>query len=135
MPVLRARKLVMAGAAVSMMAGIPAVFMTNSAVALALISLVTLAYSAWAANVLTLPADLVPQDVVASVSGISGTGAALGGMAFTLLTGVLIDRFSYVPVFAAAGVMPLIALSSILWGVRGKVHVQVPVHSLVSDVN
>jgi len=120
-PVLRARKLVMAASAFAMTAGIPAVFVTNSAVALALISLVTLAYSAWAANVLTLPADLVPNDVVASISGISGTGAALGGMVFTLVTGVVVDRFSYVPVFAAAGTLPLIALSSIVGGIRGKI--------------
>jgi ACS family hexuronate transporter-like MFS transporter len=117
-PVLRSRKTVMAVSAALMLAGIPAVLAPGATTALALISLVTFAYSVWAANVLTLPADLFPQQVVASVSGISGTGAALGGMAFTLLVGVVIDRFSYVPVFAAAGVMPLAAASIILFGVR-----------------
>ena len=119
-PVLRARKFVMAASAVVMMSGIPAVFVASSAAALALISLATLAYSVWAANVLTLPADVAPASVVASVSGISGTGAAIGGMAFTLLTGVLVDHFSYVPVFLAAGTLPLIALCAILAGVRAR---------------
>ncbi len=123
-PVLRARKIVMASSAVLMIAGIPAVFAGSSTVALALISVVTFAYSLWAANVLTLPADLVPQEVVASVSGISGTGAALGGMIFTLLIGVVVDRFSYVPVFVAAGIMPLLAAAFILAGIRAPADVQ-----------
>ncbi|MGB9606662.1 MAG: MFS transporter, partial [Bryobacteraceae bacterium] len=54
---------------------------------------------------------------VASVSGLSGTGAATGGMAFTLLTGYVVDRFSYVPVFAAAGLMPLASFALVAWGV------------------
>jgi ACS family hexuronate transporter-like MFS transporter len=84
---------------------------------LALISLATFAYSAWAANILTLPADLFPQYVVASVTGLSGTGAAFGGMIFTLIVGAVVDRFSYVPIFVAAGLMPLVAASFIMWGV------------------
>lgn len=120
-PVLRARKVVMGMSAAFMLAGIPAVLAHDAVTALALISLVTMAYSIWASNILTLPADLFPQDIVASVSGISGTGAALGGMIFTLLVGFVIDRFSYVPVFVAAGLMPLIAASFILAGIRSRV--------------
>lgn len=115
--VLTARKIVMVVSAVLMMAGIPAVLAENAMAALALISLATFAYSAWAANILTLPADLFPQQIVASVSGLSGTGAAFGGMIFTLIVGAVVDRFSYVPVFVAAGLMPLVAASFILWGV------------------
>jgi ACS family hexuronate transporter-like MFS transporter len=116
--VLASRKTVMVASAVVMMAGIPAVLAKDANAALALISLATFAYSTWAANILTLPADLFPQHVVASVSGLSGTGAALGGMVFTLIIGIVVDRFSYLPVFVAAGVMPLVAALFILWGVR-----------------
>jgi ACS family hexuronate transporter-like MFS transporter len=117
-PVLKSRKAVMAVSAVLMMAGIPAVLVREASMSLALISVATFAYSTWAANVLTLPADLFPQRVVASVSGLSGTGAALGGMIFTLIIGAVVDRFSYMPVFLAAGVMPLIAASIVLVSVR-----------------
>ena len=117
-PVLRARKTVMGVSALLMLGGIPAVLARDAIVALALISLVTMCYSIWAANVLTLPADLFGQDSVASVSGISGTGAAFGGMMFTLLIGVLIDRVSYLPVFILAGTMPIVALSFIVFGIR-----------------
>jgi ACS family hexuronate transporter-like MFS transporter len=116
--VLWSRKAVMAASAVLMMAGIPAVLAREAPLCVALISVATFAYSTWAANVLTLPADLFPQRVVASVSGLSGTGAALGGMIFTLVIGAVVDRFSYIPVFIAAGVMPLIAASIALTTIR-----------------
>ena len=45
----------------------------------------------------------------------SGTGAGLGGMAFTWLTGMLVDRFSYTPIFIIAGLMPLVALAVVQW--------------------
>lgn len=117
-PAVRARTTVMCGCAATMLAGIPAVLTAETSIALALICLVTFAFSAWAANILTLPTDLFPQSVVASVTGLSGTGAALGGMCFMLLVGVLVDRFSYLPVFILAGVMPLAAAACIIVGVR-----------------
>jgi ACS family hexuronate transporter-like MFS transporter len=117
-PVLSSRTSVMLMSAVTMLAGIPAVLTGNAYLALALISLATFAYSCWAANVLTLPADLFPHRTVASVSGLSGTGGATGGMIFTLITGIVLDRFSYLPIFIAAGLMPLVAAAIIIWGVR-----------------
>ena len=117
---IRARKAVMLACALLMMSGIPAVTVPGAWAAIALISVATFAYQAWGSNILTLPADLFPPAVVASVSGLSGTGAATGGMAFTLLTGYLVDRFSYTPVFVAAGLMPLAAFAIVTWGVRFK---------------
>lgn len=117
---IRARKAVMLACALLMMSGIPAVTVPGAWAAIALISVATFAYQAWGSNILTLPADLFPPAVVASVSGLSGTGAATGGMAFTLLTGYLVDRFSYAPVFVAAGLMPLAAFAIVTWGVRFK---------------
>jgi ACS family hexuronate transporter-like MFS transporter len=89
-------------------------------VALAWISTVTLFYQMWSANILTLAADLFPQQEVASVTGLSGAGAALGGMCFNLLVGVIVDRFSYLPVFLLAALMPLLAASFIFAGVRER---------------
>ena len=116
--VLWSRKAVMAVSALLMASGIPAVLVGDARASLALISVATFAYSAWAANVLTLPADLFPPRVVASVSGVAGTGAALGGMVFTLIIGAVVDRFSYLPVFVAAGLMPVGAAAFILGFVR-----------------
>jgi MFS transporter, ACS family, hexuronate transporter len=107
--VTAARKAVMAGSAAVMTLGVFAVSTPSAAASIALISLVTLAYSSWAANILSLPADIFPARVVASVVGLSGAAAGAGGMLFTLLTGWMLDRFSYTPVFAAAAVMPVAA--------------------------
>jgi len=113
-----ARKVVMGASALGMLAGIPAVFSAHVAVCLALISTVTFAYAAWAANILVLPADIFPNDVVASVTGIAGTGAAIGGMAFTLATGFAVDHYSYAPVFVAAGLMPVASFLILAFGIR-----------------
>jgi ACS family hexuronate transporter-like MFS transporter len=96
--------------ALGMLAGLPAGFATHAGVCLGLIAVATLAYSAWGTMMLTLPADLFGSRTVASVSGLSGMGAGLGGIAFTWVIGTVVDKFSYQPVFVAAGVMPLVVL-------------------------
>jgi MFS transporter, ACS family, hexuronate transporter len=133
-PVLRARKFAMVLSAATMLAGVPAVLTDSPALAVALISLTTFAYSGWAANILTLPADLFPRNVVASVSGIGGTGAGVGGMIFTLLTGIIVDRFSYTPVFIAAGFMPLAGAAFLFWGVRKPLEAADPAPGIVSSL-
>lgn len=121
---VRARKMVMSASAVVMLAGIPAVLSPNATTALVFISIATFAYSSWATNTLTLPTDVFKSASVASVTGLGGTGGGLGGMAFTLLTGTIVDTFSYTPVFIMAGLMPLIAAAIIVFGVKaaGKDH-------------
>ncbi|MBV9082777.1 MAG: MFS transporter [Acidobacteriaceae bacterium] len=120
--ILSARKAVMAVAVTGMLAGIPAVFAANSTMTLSMISTATFGFCAWAANMFALPADILPADIVASTSGITGTGAALAGMIFTLATGFAVDHFSYVPVFLAAGLMPVMAVTILYWGLR-KEHI------------
>jgi ACS family hexuronate transporter-like MFS transporter len=41
-------------------------------------------------------------------------GAGFGGMVFSLLTGWVVDHYSYVPVFIGFGILPLIA-AAIVW--------------------
>jgi ACS family hexuronate transporter-like MFS transporter len=108
-----ARKTILALGALGMLAGVPAGFTAHSGICLGLIAIATLAYSAWGTMMLTLPADLFGSRTVASVSGLSGMGAGAGGIAFTWAIGLVVDKFSYQPVFIAAGVMPLVALLSV----------------------
>lgn len=80
----------------------------SSMFAIALISLATLGVQSWGTLLLAIPADLFPSSVVASVSGLSGMGAGVGGVLFTILIGFLLDHFSYGPVLAlAAALHPL----------------------------
>jgi MFS transporter, ACS family, hexuronate transporter len=63
----------------------------------------------WAPNMMSLCADAFPRNAVGSVVGLSGMGAGVGGMLFTMLIGWTLDRYGYSPVFIAAGVIPLLA--------------------------
>jgi ACS family hexuronate transporter-like MFS transporter len=47
-------------------------------------------------------------------------GSGFGGMVFALLTGLMVDRFSYTPVFIGFGIMPLVC-TAILWTVLGPI--------------
>jgi len=61
--------------------------------ALALICVALWGYASWSTMGLTLPSDLFPQDVVATVTGLSGLAAGLVGAVFTMAVGMLVDRF------------------------------------------
>ena len=115
MPVLRARKWVCAISCIPMLAGIPVGMVSSPYVALGLICFALLGYASWSTMGLTLPSDLFSPDIVASVTGLSGLGAGLTSTVFTLLVGVLVDRFSYAPAFIVAALVPVIATFSILY--------------------
>jgi ACS family hexuronate transporter-like MFS transporter len=115
MPVLRARKWVCAISCLPMLAGIPVGMVSSPYVALGLICFALLGYASWSTMGLTLPSDLFSPDIVASVTGLSGLGAGLTSTVFTLLVGVLVDRFSYAPAFIVAALVPIVATFSILY--------------------
>ncbi|MFY9938908.1 MAG: MFS transporter, partial [Silvibacterium sp.] len=75
-------------------------------------------YASWSTMGLTLPSDLFPQEVVATVTGLSGLAAGLGGAAFTFVVGLTVDRYSYGPAFLAAGLLPLVATACVFLLVR-----------------
>jgi ACS family hexuronate transporter-like MFS transporter len=78
----------------------------------------TLAYAALSTVILNLPADLYPTRSVASVSGLSGTGAGLGTIAATLLTGMVADRYSFAPILIGASIIPLFATAVLMLLIR-----------------
>jgi ACS family hexuronate transporter-like MFS transporter len=117
-PVLHARVWVCVVSCLPMLAGIPAASVHSVYTALGLICFALWGYASWSTMGLTLPSDLLPQDVVATVTGLSGLAAGLVGAIFTMAVGVLVDRFSYRPAFLVAGLLPLVATASILLLVR-----------------
>ena len=123
----KARRTIMIASALLMPGAAFVVDAESLAVAVGLVSLATFAHQSWSTNMLTLPADMFPSNVVASVSGLSGTGAACGGMLFTLLTGYLVDHFSYAPVFTLAAVMHPIAAMVLVFVVGRIKPVDIPV--------
>jgi len=116
--VVRARTWVCVFSCLPILAGIPAAGVHSAYAALALICVALWGYASWSTMGLTLPSDLFPQDVVATVTGLSGLEAGLVGAVFTMAVGMLVDRFSYAPAFLVAGLLPLFATACVLFLVR-----------------
>ncbi len=55
--------------------------------------------------------EAFPREAVGSVTGLSGVGAGVGGLTFTLATGWLVDHVGFPPVFMLAATMPLCAIA------------------------
>ena len=68
--------------------------------------------------ILNLPADVYPTASVASVSGLSGTGAGIGTITATLLIGRISDQMSFAPILIGASIVPLFAVVAVLALVR-----------------
>lgn len=113
-----ARKLVvvLGGAGMTLLA--PTVFIESFAVMVACFAVSTFSYAALSTMILNLPADVYPTGSVASVSGLSGTGAGIGTIAATLLTGAIADRMSFSPILIGASLVPLGCVAAVLLLVR-----------------
>jgi MFS transporter, ACS family, hexuronate transporter len=113
-----ARKASVTFFAALMTAAIPAVLARDAWQSIALVSIAMMGYTGALANMLSLPADVFPKNAVASVYGLASMGSGFGGMVFTLITGWVVDHYSYTPVFFGFGVLPLIC-ATILWALTG----------------
>jgi ACS family hexuronate transporter-like MFS transporter len=113
-----ARKTAITLFAALMMSAIPAVLVESPWVSIALVSVAMVGYTGSLANMLSLPADVFPKNAVGSVYGMGSMGAGFGGMIFTLVTGWVVDHYSYVPVFLGFGILPLIC-AAIIWMLLG----------------
>jgi MFS transporter, ACS family, hexuronate transporter len=117
--VVKSRVWVCVASCLPILAGIPAAHVHSVYTALVLICFALWGYASWSTMGLTLPSDLFPQDVVATVTGLSGLAAGLIGAVFTFAVGILVDRFSYGPAFLVAGLMPLFATVFLILLIRG----------------
>jgi ACS family hexuronate transporter-like MFS transporter len=116
----RGRKLAFAGAF-----GLSALSMTmpvvaNDYVALALMGLALFGNQWVAATYIGTVGDVVPPRLVGRVNGIAGFGDSASVLVAQLAIGVLVDRYSFTPVFIGAGVFPLLALLSVVF-VMGRI--------------
>lgn len=107
----RARKTVMVPCATLMMVGLAVPFVQMS-VAVPLIALVMFCYQSWSVNMMTIPADVLPKNVVGSAAGLSHMGAGFGGIAINWLTGKLAQHFgSFTGPIMLMGIMPIIGIT------------------------
>jgi ACS family hexuronate transporter-like MFS transporter len=104
-----ARRAVIVGGGIGVLALIPAAFMSSFLPLVACFAVATFSYAALSTNAIALPADLYPSRAVATVAGMAGTGAGLGTIGSTYLIGVVADRFSFTPILVVSSVVPLLA--------------------------
>jgi len=117
-PVLKARKAVVVFGGLGMTLLIPTIF-TSSLLALAgLFAVSTFAYASFSTMALVLPSDLYRSESVATVSGLSGTGAGLGTIVSTFLIGYVSDNYSFEPILIAASFVPFIGMILVLLLIR-----------------
>lgn len=128
-----ARKTVMIAGAALMLSGSLAVRVRSGAIALALISVVVFAFTAWQSNLLSLTADLFPGRLLGQVTGITGTAAAIGGMLLTLATGWLVVHVSYGSVFLITSGMSVFAVIAILVLIPHACFHQTPAQAFPGD--
>lgn len=96
-----------------------AVPMTDSIpVALGLISLVLFGNQWVAATYIATVGDTFPAHVVGRVNGLAGFGDSGSTLIAILATGIVVDHYSYTPVFIAAGTLPLLAMASVYFVLR-----------------
>ena len=86
---------------------------------IALISMATFGFSGALANLLAVPGDVFPKGAVASIWGFASMGSGIGGMIFSLITGWVVDHYSFRPVFVLFGLIPLLS-AWIVWTLPRK---------------
>ncbi len=119
-PVIKARKAVVVFGGLGMTLLIPTIF-TSSLLALAgLFAVSTFAYASFSTMALVLPSDLYRSDSVATVSGMSGTGAGLGTIISTFLIGYVSDHRSFTPILITASFIPFLGMILVLTLIRQK---------------
>jgi ACS family hexuronate transporter-like MFS transporter len=82
--------------------------------AVLLIGIAGAAHQAWSANLFTTTSDMFPKRAVASLVGVGGTAGSLGGIAFPILAGSLLDRMGangYAILFGICGSAYLVAFA------------------------
>ncbi len=119
-----ARKALVVFGGVGVLLLIPTIFTVNLYLITLLFALATFSYASFSTIANVLPTDLYHSDAVASVSGLSGTGAGIGTIIAFELIGRLSDArqassvHSFDPIVIAAGLIPFVGMILVLLLVR-----------------
>lgn len=103
----QARQITMYFGAILCLGSFAVYFVPTVPEALGVIGIVLFGHTFLSANMFASVTDMFPDEAVGRATGLHGICGGLSGLLFPLLTGFLVDHFSYSPVFALAAVMPL----------------------------
>lgn len=101
------RRLLMYGSALFCLLSFTVPYMSGVGPVLTLLCITIAADNFLSAHMFAAVTDLFPDHQVGRATGLTGIAGGLSGMLFPLLTGILVDRVSYTPVFLLVGLMPL----------------------------
>jgi ACS family hexuronate transporter-like MFS transporter len=119
-----ARKAVVVFGGFGIMLLIPTIFTVNLAAITVLFAMATFCYAAFSTIANVLPSDLYTSESVASVSGLSGTGAGIGTIVAFKLIGYFSDSLqsrathSFDSIVITAGLVPFVGMILVLLLVR-----------------
>jgi ACS family hexuronate transporter-like MFS transporter len=113
-PVIKARKAVVVFGGLGMTLLIPTIFTSSLLSLAALFAVSTFAYASFSTMALVLPSDLYSSKSVATVSGMSGTGAGVGTIISTYLIGYVSDHYSFEPILITASLIPFLGMILVL---------------------
>lgn len=123
-PLGKARKALVVFGGIGVLLLIPTIFTVNLYLITLLFGLSTFSYAAFSTIANVLPTDLYRSDSVATVSGMSGTGAGIGTIIAFELIGHLADArqatgtHTFDPIVIVAGLIPFIGMILVLLLVR-----------------
>lgn len=105
------RRITMFSSAALCAASLAVPFLRSTAIAFLAIGIAMLADNFLSANMFGAVTDLFADNAVGRATGLTGVASGLSGLLFPLLTGYLVDRYSYTPVFVLIAFMPMIGAS------------------------
>ncbi|MGB8580640.1 MAG: MFS transporter [Candidatus Sulfotelmatobacter sp.] len=123
-PLGAARKALIVFGGIGMTMLIPTIFTTDIYLIALLFAVATFTYAGFTTMANVLPSDLYDSQSVASVSGLSGTGAGIGTIVAFKLIGYFSDTrqatgtHSFDPIVIIAGLVPLVGMILVLLFVR-----------------
>jgi ACS family hexuronate transporter-like MFS transporter len=79
---------------------------SSAAAAIAFICLVMFGHTWLSANMFAAISDIYPANLVGRMTALTGIAGGISGLLFPLLTGYLVDKISYAPVFLMVAFMP-----------------------------
>ena len=108
MPILQVRRWTMYCSSLVCLTSLMVPYMNHAGAALMMIGVAIMADNFLSANMFAAVSDLFPDREVGRATGLTGVAGGLSGLLFPLLTGTLVDKVSYTPVFVLVAIMPLV---------------------------
>lgn len=107
MPVSSARGISMLLGGLLCLGSLTVVAAPSIPLALLAISIVMFGHTFLSASMFASIGDMFPAAAAGRVTGLTGIAGGLGGILFPLLTGYVVDHYSYAPAFVVAALLPL----------------------------